>query len=65
MIRTLCIVGVGLIGGSLARDLRRLGCVGEIVGASRNAAGEIWKESLFETLLPVLDNAPQPDHFVF
>lgn len=33
--------------------------------ASRNAHGEIWKEGLFETLLPVLDNAPQPDHFVF
>jgi prephenate dehydrogenase len=38
MIRTLCIVGVGLIGGSLARDLRRLGQVREVVGASRNVA---------------------------
>ena len=37
MIETLCIVGVGLIGGSLARDLRRLNWVGEIVGTSRNA----------------------------
>ena len=36
MIDTLCIVGVGLIGGSLARDLRRLGKVGEVVGASRS-----------------------------
>lgn len=35
MIHRLCIVGVGLIGGSLARDLRRLGAVGEVVGASR------------------------------
>ena len=32
---------------------------------TRNEAGEIWKESLFETVLPALENAPQPDHFVF
>ena len=38
MIRRLCVVGTGLIGGSLARDLRRLGAVGEIVGSSRHAA---------------------------
>ena len=38
MIRRLCVVGTGLIGGSLARDLRRLRAVGEIVGASRHAA---------------------------
>ena len=35
MIRRLCIVGVGLIGGSLARALRRAGDVGEVVGTSR------------------------------
>ena len=38
MIRRLCIVGTGLIGGSLARDLRRLGEVAEVVGSSRHAA---------------------------
>ena len=38
VIDRLCIVGTGLIGGSLARDLRRLGEVGEIVGSSRHAA---------------------------
>ncbi len=38
MIRRLCIVGTGLIGGSLARDLRRLGQVGEVVGSSRHVA---------------------------
>ena len=38
MIRRLCIVGTGLIGGSLARDLRRLGEVGEVVGSSRHIA---------------------------
>ena len=38
MIRRLCIIGVGLIGGSLARDLRRLGEVGEVVGSSRNVS---------------------------
>lgn len=38
MIERLCIIGVGLIGGSLARALRAAGACGEIVGASRNAA---------------------------
>lgn len=38
VIRRLCIIGVGLIGGSLARDLRRLGACGEVVGCSRNEA---------------------------
>ena len=38
MIRRLCIIGTGLIGGSLARDLRRLGKVGEIVGSSRHTS---------------------------
>jgi protein-L-isoaspartate(D-aspartate) O-methyltransferase len=32
---------------------------------TRSAAGEIWKEKLFETVLPPLDEAPQPSHFVF
>lgn len=36
MIERLCVIGVGLIGGSLARALRDAGYVGEIVGASRN-----------------------------
>ncbi len=35
MIDRLCIVGVGLMGGSLAKDLRRLGLCGEVVGCSR------------------------------
>ena len=35
MIRRLCIIGVGLIGGSLARALRQAGQVREIVGSSR------------------------------
>ena len=38
MIHRLCIVGTGLIGGSLARDLKRLGAVGEVVGSSRTTA---------------------------
>jgi len=37
VIKRLCIIGVGLIGGSLARDLRRLELCGEVVGTSRNA----------------------------
>ena len=32
---------------------------------NKNADGEVWKENLFETVVPALDNAPQPDHFVF
>ncbi|MBF2760042.1 MAG: prephenate dehydrogenase/arogenate dehydrogenase family protein [Ectothiorhodospiraceae bacterium AqS1] len=38
MIRRLCIIGTGLIGGSLARDLKRLRAVGEVVGSSRKVA---------------------------
>ncbi len=37
MIKQLTIIGVGLIGGSLARALKREGVVGEIVGAGRDA----------------------------
>jgi protein-L-isoaspartate(D-aspartate) O-methyltransferase len=32
---------------------------------STNDAGEVWRESLFETVVPPLQNAPQPDRFVF
>ena len=38
MIERLCIIGVGLIGGSLARALREAAYVKEIVGSSRSAA---------------------------
>ena len=31
----------------------------------RTRAGEIWQEKLFETVLPALDEAPRPNHFVF
>jgi prephenate dehydrogenase len=37
VINKLTIIGVGLIGGSLARALRRAGGVGEVVGASRDS----------------------------
>lgn len=36
MINRLTIIGVGLIGGSLARALRQAGAVGEIIGCSRD-----------------------------
>ncbi len=36
-IQKLCIIGVGLMGGSLARALRQAGMVGEIVGCGRDA----------------------------
>jgi prephenate dehydrogenase len=38
VIERLCVIGVGLIGGSLARALRQAGFVSEVVGCSRNAA---------------------------
>lgn len=38
MIERLCVIGVGLIGGSLARALRAAGAVGEVVGSSRREA---------------------------
>ena len=38
MIKQLTIIGVGLIGGSLARALREAGAVGEIVGTGRHVA---------------------------
>jgi prephenate dehydrogenase len=37
MIRRLCIIGTGLIGGSLARALRAAGYCAEVVGAGRDA----------------------------
>jgi prephenate dehydrogenase len=36
MIKRLCIIGVGLIGGSLARALKAVGACGEVVGYGRN-----------------------------
>jgi len=36
VINKLCIIGVGLIGGSLARALKKAGAVGEVVGAGRD-----------------------------
>ncbi|MDQ5908426.1 MAG: prephenate dehydrogenase [Pseudomonadota bacterium] len=38
LIRRLCIIGVGLIGGSLARALREAGEVGEVIGCGRGEA---------------------------
>ncbi|MBL8259019.1 MAG: prephenate dehydrogenase/arogenate dehydrogenase family protein [Candidatus Competibacteraceae bacterium] len=38
MIQRLCVIGVGLIGGSLARALRERGEVAEVVGCGRNEA---------------------------
>lgn len=35
LIQRLCVIGVGLIGGSLARALRAVDAVGEVVGAGR------------------------------
>lgn len=54
MIQRLCILGVGLIGGSLARAVRQAGTVGEVVGWGRRA------ERLQHALtLGVLDHGEQ------
>lgn len=37
----------------------------EAMLVTHNADGETWKENLFETVLPALENAPQPERFVF
>jgi prephenate dehydrogenase len=37
MINRLCIIGVGLIGGSLARAVKKAGYCGEVVGSGRDA----------------------------
>ena len=38
IINKLCIIGVGLIGGSLARALKKAGAVGEVVGSGRDVS---------------------------
>jgi len=38
IIQRLCIIGVGLIGGSLARALKKAGAVAEVVGVGRDVA---------------------------
>ena len=38
IINKLCIIGVGLIGGSLARALKKASAVGEVVGSGRDVA---------------------------
>ena len=58
MINRICIIGVGLIGGSLARALRTSGACKEIVGTSRHSANLEKAKQLdvidrFETELPV------------
>lgn len=54
IIQKLCVIGVGLIGGSLARALKKAGVVGEVVGAGRDVkhlekAKELGVIDCFET----------------
>ncbi len=46
MIQTLAIIGVGLIGGSLALALKEKGAVGQVIGAGRSEANLKLAESL-------------------
>ncbi|KOR32439.1 prephenate dehydrogenase [Achromatium sp. WMS3] len=52
MIERLTIIGVGLIGGSLARALRKVGAVGEIIGCGRG-----WPNLERALALGVIDHA--------
>ena len=58
IINKLCIIGVGLIGGSLARALKKAGVVGEVVGAGRDVSHLKKAKALgvidqFETDIPL------------
>lgn len=58
IINKLCIIGVGLIGGSLARALKKAGVVGEVVGAGRDVSHLTKAKALgvidqFETDIPL------------
>ena len=46
IINKLCIIGVGLIGGSLARALKKAGVVGEVVGVGRDVAHLVKAKAL-------------------
>lgn len=57
LIRRLCVIGVGLIGGSLGRALRAAGAVDEVIGAGRRIeplerAAALGVIDRFETELP-------------
>lgn len=49
LLQRLCIIGVGLIGGSLARSLKQAGAVGEIIGAGRHE-GSLQKALKLEVI---------------
>ncbi len=58
LIPRLCVIGVGLIGGSLARSLKQAGAVGEVIGAGRRestlrTALELGVIDHFSTDLPL------------
>jgi prephenate dehydrogenase len=46
MIERLAVIGVGLIGGSLARALRAAEAVGEVIGCGRSIENLSWRLSL-------------------
>ena len=51
LIQRLCVIGVGLIGGSLARALKQAGVVGEVIGAGRR-----WEPLEKALTLKVIDH---------
>lgn len=61
-VRTVSIVGVGLIGGSFALGLRKIGFDGRIVGVSSPAAlAEALRLGVIDEGLPLAEAAPQSD----
>ncbi len=55
MFNRVAIIGIGLLGGSLARDLRSHGLAEEIVGVcrSKTTADQALQESVVDTVLPL------------
>lgn len=67
MIQRLCVIGVGLIGGSYARALRRAGKVQEIIGCSRNTEhlGRAQELGVIDSYATDLEKAVQGADAVF
>ena len=67
MIQRLCVIGVGLIGGSYARALRRAGKVQEIIGCSRNTEhlGRAQELGVIDSYATDLEKAVQGADVVF
>ncbi len=66
MFKNVAIVGIGLLGGSLARDLRVLGLASSITGICRSAdtADTALEEGIIDEVLPLKEAAAKADILV-